>query len=554
VKTQTGTKEMSLRLLTDEDALEHVQSRDFQSRWMALHDCCPWATACQHPDFVVPWYELYFPVYFPVIVLDENEDGSLNGVLTLALRRNGTRITGAGDQQAEYQGWIEAPVVGNNFIQNALKKIRDTFPSFDICLKYLPPGIPLTWLNEQGSYRKYCSLRSHARPIMKIDEAAMERQRNKKNHRQNYNRLRKVGPVQFESVVEHDRFIQVFDEMCTQYDFRQGALYHYMPFASDPFKKPFYLELHKRGMLHTSILTVDGKIAASHLGMLSRARAVHLGINTHDPAFAAHSPGGLLLAMLGVHLATENLPVLDLTPGGDGYKEHFATDHDTVFELIIYSDIERRLRTDALRSVMRFSKTGLRMAGYRPKDVLTAFDKLKNLGARGWRKPWGKSRRQALSRHCELRYSLEPPENNTHELLISKDHLNDVLKFDASDSSTSHWDFLSTVMKRMERSNHLYSFVQDKKLLIFCWAKTCSAESVLQKCWQESAPAGNSIVLFDLYVHRHMENSDLVRRFVAQILNNAGKAEIDGSVFYRGDLHPELQMVLKTCGFIDESG
>ena len=254
---------MTVRMLTGHSALQHLGSENFRARWSTLYDSCPWATACQHPDFVLPWYALYGAAFLPVIVLDERDDGTLAGLLTLALRPHGKTLTGAGDHQAEYQGWMQASGAGSGFMPHAVRALRAQFPGADLRLKYLPPGIPLNWTEEKEGAAGLCALRTHARPLMQIDAAAMSRQRNKKNHRQNYNRLKRMGEVQLESVVEHDRFLGMFDEISLQYDFRQAAFFRNMPFSRDPLKKPFYIELQKRGLLHTTVLTVGDGLPAS---------------------------------------------------------------------------------------------------------------------------------------------------------------------------------------------------------------------------------------------------------------------------------------------------
>lgn len=542
---------MNLLLLTGRDAIRHADSDDFRARWITLYESCPWATACQHPDFVLPWYEFYGSAFLPVLVVHVLPDGALGGLLPLALDRNGVKLTGAGNQQAEYQGWIQAPGTDSTFIVRAIQEIRTAFREADVFLKYLPPGIPLHWLSDKDVDGKHCVLRTHRRPLMKIDAEAMSRQRSKKNHRQNYNRLRRLGEVGFESVVQEDHFTRALDEISLQYDFRQAALFRSMPFANDPFKKPFQIALHRRGLLHTTVLTVGGNIAASHVGLISKARAVHLGINTYDPALAAHSPGNLLLAMLGVHLVTENVPFLDLTPGGDKYKEQFATEYDSVSELIIYRDTKRRLLLETGLAAVKAAKTGLRAAGYRPADVLAALEKLK--GVRSLPRPasWARGR-GSNGRPCALRYAQGPRWLGNSKLAISKNRLHDVIRFDAQGSSFRYRAFMDTVMKRMERSNDLFSHVLDGKLQIFCWVRSCTAEQASQQPGATGAPGGHSLVVHDLYVHRDIQDHDRVRDFLARLLQELTQTHGNAAISYRGALSDELQTVLKRCGFVEE--
>jgi CelD/BcsL family acetyltransferase involved in cellulose biosynthesis len=528
---------MTLRLLTGDAALAHIGAQRFVTAWRALYAVCPWATACQHPDFVLPWYGLYAGLFVPVVVLQETADGALVGLLPLALDDKGPRLTGAGERHAEYQGWLQSPDAGASFITGALCAIREHLPRADLALRYLPAGTPLSWLDawrdDAADARRWITLRTLRRPLMQIDAVAMHRQRNKKNHRQNVNRLGRLGAVRFEQVVEHAHFLQVIDAICDQYDFRQAALYRARPFTLDAAKKRFYIALHRQGLLHVTILTVDGAIAASHIGLLSAGRAVHLGINTYHPAMSAHSPGNLLLAMLGVHLAAQQMPLLDLTPGGDGYKEHFATAHDHVSALTIHRDLRSFLLTTARQRVIDAARTLATRAGWRHHDVLAIVHGIRPKhwasAAAGWvRRRTGPA---AVSRILRPGPFREP----ACALLPSRNSLPDVLQFDANDAALGYCAFLNTVMKRMERSDHFYSFVHGNRLGLFCWAKRAAADA--------------SMVLSGLYVHRQCMQPDLVEAFIAGVVQDIWRRDPQAAIHYHGSLSADLDNNLARCGF-----
>ncbi|MFC5509847.1 GNAT family N-acetyltransferase [Massilia jejuensis] len=545
---------MSLLLLTGHHAVTRADAADFRAAWETLYARCAWATACQHPDFVAPWYALYMSSSLPVMVVDERDDGSLDGLLALALRPGGGMLTGAGDQQAEYQGWLQASGGDSRFIVRAIELVRAQFPDADICLKYLPPGIPLRWIDEAHGYRGLCCLRSYSLPLMRIDADVMNRQRNKKNHRQNFNRLKRVGEVRFEQVVDHQHFERVFDEICMQYDFRQAALYRTMPFSKDPFKKRFQLALHKNGLLHTTVLSVGDRIAASHIGLLSKGRAVHLGINTYDPALAAHSPGNLLLAMLGVHLVAQGIPVLDLTAGGDQYKEHFATEHDSVRELIVYRDRKSRWTGEARRGAIRYAKARLRAAGYRPADVAARFEEIKRFGLSDVRAAWTTLGRGHQCHMRALHHATHAPGAHTLSstaLPIGKNRLQDVFAFDAHGDHARYCTFLDTVMKRMERSGDLYSYVRNGQLQMLCWAGVHCVEPPSGASVQASGSSATTIVLSDMYVHPEARHEAGIRQFLAQLLLEVAQARPGSDVVYRGRLSKQLHSLLTGCGFID---
>ncbi len=546
---------MELTLLTGTEAIGLASSEAFQLKWVRLHARCPWATACQHPDFVLPWYRLYQARFLPIVVLEQARDGDLVSLLTLAREAGARAITGAGAAQAEYHGWL-AGSGRDAFAGAAIRQVQAAFPGADIHLRYLPPDIPLDWLEQptctgrQGAlppapvHRFHYALRSHPRPVMRIDPTAAARQRNKKNHRQNHNRLSRMGIVACTQLDDQESFLRFFDEVCEQYDFRQGALYHRLPFRDDPLKKPFYTDLYRRGLLHVTVLTVGGVLAAAHVGLLSAGRAVHLGINTHAPAFAAHSPGNLLLAMLGVRLAEQAMPLFDLTPGGDAYKEHFATDHDTVSELIVYNGGAQRLAREALAGAGRLARQGLRAAGYRGADVLQALDVLRSVvrceRLRGRALAGGE---RSACRRYRLRCSPEPARCGPDALPVAKDSLAAVLDYDARSSPLGYWQFLRSAAQRMERANHLYSLARDGKLLVFCW--------------MAAQPSG-AIRLFDLYVHPELPRGNVLQGFIEQVLLDLRTA--DGAGQGAAPLHcdckldPEQHLLFGASGFAEEPG
>ena len=541
---------MTLKLLIGADAIECAGAEDFQSKWKALHEVCPWATAYQHPDFVFPWYEIYQSIFLPIIVYEENAAGFLVGLLTLALHRQGTTISGAGEQQAEYQGWLYA-ATSSDFIVAAILQIQTVFPGKEIFLKYLPPGIPEPVSELEANREGLVSIRYHRRPLMMTDLAAMERQRRKKNHRQNFNRLARSGNLQFKKIIDHDDFIELFDAICAQYDFRQAALYRDMPFSTDPFKKTFYLELHKRGVLHAVALTVDNQVVAAHVGLLSRQHAVHLGITTYDPVRAVHSPGNLLLAMLGLQLSSEAISWLDLTPGGDSYKEHFATEHDTVSELRIYSSKLRRWQYSMVLRAKDLVKQRLVKAGYRPADLMARIQRLNSLSAADLRGVPAALGRRYRSRLAVLRYCAKPAPVDLSKLPVSKDDWRDILQLDAGGSSIAYCNFVSAAMQKMARSDRLYSFVLGKRLAICCWARINGVNQTAPESPVVASLLDQGVVLFDLYVHADIAKNAMLPKFFNAVFADIAKSRPAQAVYYHGRTDAALRTLLLACDFVD---
>lgn len=535
---------MSLLMLTGDEALAHIGADAFAAPWEALHARCPWATGCQHPDFVLPWYDIYRESHTPLVLVDAAADGSLRGLLTLALSADGRRLTGAGAVQAEYQGWIADTPHADRFAQDAFACIRSVLPQARTSLKYLPPGIPLGFLH--AGERKYCVLHGHARPVLRPDPVAMEKLRRKKTHRQNANRLGRLGPLAFERVTGEAQFRRMFDDICLQYDFRQAALHRQTPFLSDPLKKRFYLELQRRGMLHTTVLTVGDALAAAHIGLLSKDRTVHLGISTHAPALAAHSPGQLLLALLGSQLAADRIDVLDLTPGGDPYKERFASDHDEVFELTMTGSVAQRVRAQAAACVRRTGKALLHLSGSRKVDVVEALERLQALVRRAHADG---PRKAAQTGRALWRRAPGTVRRSIGALPVSRNSLEDVFKYDDSAATVKRGMFIGTAMKRLEQGCDLFCYAPRDRLVLHCWACV--------RCGQGACPPPvqavehGATVLFDLQAHCEEASDDLIQRFVERILAMLDQGVADAAVYYSGRLCRTCQQGIHRCGFID---
>lgn len=541
---------MSVLVLTGTAALAHIGSDAFVAQWKSLHARCPWATGCQHPDFVLPWYEIYQARHAPLVLVDAETDGSLRGLFTLARSEDGRRLTGAGAGQAEYQGWIAGTVHADRFAHEVFACIRAALPQARTSLKYLPPGIPLGFLQAGSGERRYCVLQRHARPVLRIDPAAMEKLRRKKAHRQNANRLGRLGPLAFERVTGEAQFGRMFDDICLQYDFRQAALHRQTPFLSDPLKKRFYLELQRRGMLHTTVLTVGNALAAAHIGLLSKERTVHLGISAHAPALAAHSPGQLLLVLLGSQLAADRIGLLDLTPGGDAYKEHFASDHDAVFELTMAASLAQRVHAQAAAGVRRTGKALLHMSGRRKADVVEAVEKMQSLARRV---AAGHARQAPRTVHAFWRLApgaLDAGANaGAGPLPVSRNSLEDVFKYDDAGAPVTRGMFIGTAMRRLEQRCELFCYAPRDRLVLHCWAYARRAGGTCPppaRCVEHGAT-----VLFDLQAHGEEASDDLVQRFVERILATLDRPAADAAVYYSGPLGTACGQGMRRCGFID---
>src|SRR5918996_3192136 len=306
--------------------IKELVESDLQRHWSSLYEKCQWATVLQSWEFVFVWYESYKRSFAPVVVVGRDETGNVAGILPLAISIDTAQLVVAGSYQAEYQAWLATASAGDVFIESALQVVSERFPNRALQFLFLPPGAPTHW-TIAGKWSGRCELRPLPRALMRIgDGSSFVHSLRKKGNKSRINRLERLGEVRFEQVTERSGLAAIFDEVITYATFRVGAIQS-EPVGRDPFKKDFYLAMMDvPRLIHATVLRVGNHVASAHIGLYNRD-SVLLGVLAHSPFLAQHSPGKLHVLMLGVELAKQDIPIFDLTPGGE-YKERFATHHD----------------------------------------------------------------------------------------------------------------------------------------------------------------------------------------------------------------------------------
>src|SRR5690554_2560349 len=110
------------KIAVGQEVMELICNPIFQKSWQTLYESCHWSTVFQSPEFVTQWYSLYHPIYDPILVYSYS-GGRLIGMIPLAGGNNGKEITGAGRNDAHYQGWISAEENKEIFMIEALEKL-----------------------------------------------------------------------------------------------------------------------------------------------------------------------------------------------------------------------------------------------------------------------------------------------------------------------------------------------------------------------------------------------------------------------------------------------
>jgi hypothetical protein len=530
---------MTVKLLVGGEAELLLKDPIFQHQWNSLYNDCVWATPFQSSGFVTTWYEIYRESFQPVLVCRFASDSqrlkpplvmqsphfdfaqwpptrtNLSGLLTLAISSDLKQLIVAGTPQAEYHTWLTRVEGGDTFIESAIEALSDRFAGLTLTFQYLPPLAPKQWLNRNQN----SILTARKCPLMKLGDGENLRKSLKKTgNKSRLNRLKRLGDVRFEQLHTESELAAVFDEIIAYYDFRQGAMNNSLPFQNDPLKKSFQLALMRvKDLQHVTVLKVENRVIAAHIGLYDRQQCI-LGTPVHSPFQAIHSPGKLHLLMLGLELVNQGIEVLDLTAGGDAYKERSATDWDEVYVLNIFlGDRSWQKQIAELKLRSKLIVKGLILATGIDSNQIVKFIRSIDLHQ------YFRSKLRKPPEDCLYYYKAETIACAKNYSSIKRDYIDDLLRFQPVNSRETRQEFLSICLERIEAGEHVYTWVENDCLLCCSWLIERQEKYIFTELGKEYIFEPESAFIHDFYLDP-IAIDDLTNKFQAlleQMLNDA---------------------------------
>jgi CelD/BcsL family acetyltransferase involved in cellulose biosynthesis/GNAT superfamily N-acetyltransferase len=501
------------------EVLDLFGHRDLQSKLRRLHERCPWATRFQSWEFLMIWYQCYSTKFDPIIIYQADDD-HLTGFFALARDKQDLRIVPAGDHQAEYQCWLAEPECSDGFLQAALKLLRQRYMLNRLTLKYLPAQAPTEWARAILDCGARARLRPHSRPILGLqDPKHIDKALKKKSNKSRLNRLKQRGDVRLRCLTSSADLKEVIDRISDYYDLRQGAMNSVCPFREDSNKKQFYLDLMNcKGLLHASVLTVGDEIAAAHLG-IQDGDTVAVGVYSYAPSLARHSPGKFLMLMLASELASQGIQNIDLTPGG-AWKDRFATKHDEVLEVTIFFRAADSRREQAAEVALAVARASLAMVGLSPMDARRLVRTLRRVSP----SKLFKRAKTILWEDREFRiYYYDAASARRLEPVagFARDRIHDLLCFEPSESWQSRQGFLAKCESRLASGNHVYTRVEDGRLVHFGWLVDDQSQSFFPEVEQLFTYPENTAALYDYYTVPQARGRGLYQQCIRTMLRDA---------------------------------
>ena len=433
----------------------------------------------------------------------------------------------AGAWQAEYHAWVCPPQLGDEFAWQALSAVGRAYRSA-VTFQYLPPGTPTRWARGRDAARRTL-LRALPRPLLRFGAGEeIKASLAKGSNKSRLKRLEKIGRVEFKRVTDAAGLETVFDDIVHCYDARQASVHGAPPFRNDPLKRAFHLAMMREpGLLHATVLTVGGRVAAAHLGACGE-REVQLGLIAHNPLFAKHSPGKFLILFLSRMLMQEGYEQLDLTPGDDSYKGRFANARDEVHTLTVYPSVRRRAVAAVCRSaddaarrtLLRFGTTprqarvqAAELVRVRPTDVLRAAVR----SARSWT---GELRETRLYIHAGPHLGTNAAGS---AVPISRDSLEDLLAYEPVAGGPSRRAFLSAALARIEEGQHVYTYAEGGRLRHYGWLAEEPTDELTARTLRGLPTPAKTALVHDLYTFAGARGRGLATAAVTAMLRDVAR-------------------------------
>jgi CelD/BcsL family acetyltransferase involved in cellulose biosynthesis len=534
-----------MNLLYDQAAHEIVKNNEFIRQWNVLLRNCSYATAFQEPAFVCSWYEAYRDKWKPLVVYSENSNHTLTGLLLLAYDPESRELVHAGSSQAEYHSWISLPGEEVGFLSQAFRELLKGYDFKKFRFRYFP-AVEMLDVLAKLPVADCIEIRKRPRPLMVLNAEEIKASFAKKSNKSRFNRLKKLGKVDFYRIKDITALNNVFDELIAFYDLRQGAINQSMPFHEDEYKRKFHVELFQLAgdTAYVTVTCLNDQPIAGFWGMVSKSK-VHLGMVMHSPFLAEHSIGKLHLMQLSEQLVKDGFETLDLTPGSDPWKERFANAHDEVAEIILYRSGTAKIKggltywfLDGLRQ--RSNKAGITTAQL--KSMVSTVRNSRPLALAGKITQWMIADREyyvyQIDRDNAKQFQLDER--------IHSDILSDLLLFDSGNGGVSESSFLSLALQRLEAGEKVYTIKLNDRLACCGWMMRNTAEN------QPIVLPPNSVGLHDFNILP--EHTELSKNFTEHLTREAFKDDaVQCAVIIVPAANKQYQKLLEEIGFANIS-
>jgi CelD/BcsL family acetyltransferase involved in cellulose biosynthesis len=503
---------ITVKIIRGDDALKYAGDEDFLKQWKSLADNTAHKTVFQEPEFVSLWFHHYQQFFESILVLGFTDSKELVGLIPLAIEKKNAILTQAGAQLAEYSGWLCSAKHSDSFLHEAFKSIKSKLTFSQWKWTYIAPGTDTTWLRSHypksvGIYAKFESMDS---PILDLqDEDKLKKVLKNKSVKSKINRLKRKGELKIERITDQKRALDLMDQITNLVNFRHESAHHDAAFEDDQLQRSFY-EIRSNNLKdnHFSVLWAGEKLLAFHYGYIDND-TIYIGLTAFDPTESKHSPGVIFLIYLANLLIEEGIRYIDLTPGGDEYKERFSNTHNMLYLPTFY--------TSKLDHSKQLLKENCKFIAMRTLNSLNIDkNKLKN----------HLSKQTKPNTYSQSDFDLYSIESDQYEIKESRQNekiniqaYGDLLNYKQSVSGVSRQKILSDATYRFSREDTLFTILDNSQLHAMSWLSKVGAK--YSRPGFDFTNKKNSVVMDCMNLDMQLIETDYMMKLVNSMLEHA---------------------------------
>ena len=499
---------MDVKILHRDESLNIIKDDDFIANWQLLAKVSKEFTLIQEPDLVVAWYQAYKNEYDPLMVVAKDEGDNVVGILPLAISLEDGGISHAGHGQAEYNGWIAKQELEEEFLVESLILLKQQCGLSKWDWGWMPPNANTDWLKsakltEQGIYVNlgHCEL-----PVYDLSDTDRIAQIKKsKSTKSKINRLKRAGDLKIERITEVSRAKEVFADLKKISNFRNLAVYDNMPFVGEDSNKEQWHLNHLDGSdnVHFTVLWQGDEFLACNFGFCSEDTVI-IGLFTYNPVQGGHSPGNVFLIELIEFITNEGFRTLDLSPGGDLYKERFCNAHITLTKPVFSFNKFSKYKNDAIT----FAKNKVKQK-YSYRDIV-AFKS-------SFKKKVNEFRKSTNNEYELLKFISKG--QSACDIQVECQKFDDLLLYKETEGYKKQSEVVFSSLKNFERGDFLYTFTQDGELLFYTWVSVSGKKHWNTNINELTTTTGNNIMFYDTYFVEGMITQDRLLNVLHKVIS-----------------------------------
>lgn len=516
---------MDIMILNRDETLKKISDEEFIFNWKQLAKKVKKYTLIQEYDFVARWYQSYINKYDPLLVVGYDTHKKIIALLPLAIDLDNGDITHAGGVQAEYKGWICLSRYEDDFLIKSLILIKEKFNLDKWDWGWMPPDADTAWLysKQLKVNHIYVNMTTCQSPVYDLtDRRRLAELKKSKSTKSKINRLKRTGDLRIERIFDSVKAKKIFSDVMKKYSFRCFAAYNFMPFEADKNKESWHLcQLDELTNHHFTVLWHGDDVLACNLGPCTKDTVI-IGLFAYNPVQGAHSPGKIFLYMLIEYMTKEGYRYLDLSPGGDAYKEHFSNLHHTLTKPVFcfsktYQMIDYTLSFCANKVKKQCSRKDINHLISTYQTYINNFFTRKSV--LGYKKN-------------QLIQMSDTDLGEINKLNIRFQKYDDLLLYKQVNGYATRKEVILSGLKNFERGDVLYTLVQNEELILYSWVSTSDKKHHHSDINRLTNIVGKHVLIYDLYF---IENS-IEKRTLVSFLQNIVE-------HYRYDLYSDVYIM-----------